>query len=103
MARIRTLPPRFCRILPVIPTDEHGDRFNAQRRASNCFASLRSVNRARAQRSANLAGSTALQTSVLEDLQSAVNYREWLAGLTAPWLGDRPLEIGSGLGDYAAL
>jgi SAM-dependent methyltransferase len=42
------------------------------------------------------------QSSVLEDLGDAVNYRRWLAGLAAPYLGDDPLEIGSGLGDYAA-
>lgn len=45
--------------------------------------------------------STGLQTSVLEDLRSAARYRDWLVALAAPWLGDDPLEIGSGLGDYA--
>lgn len=38
---------------------------------------------------------------MLEDLSEAVNYRRWLAGLARPWLGDHPLEIGSGSGDYA--
>ncbi len=42
-----------------------------------------------------------LQTAVLEDLSQAANYRRWLAGLAVPWLGDRPLEVGSGNGDYA--
>jgi SAM-dependent methyltransferase len=42
------------------------------------------------------------QTEVLEDLAEAVNYRRWLSGLALPWLGDDPLEIGSGRGDYAA-
>lgn len=50
----------------------------------------------------HLAGDTVLQSAVLEDLATAVNYRRWLAGLAQPWLGDDPLEIGSGLGDYAA-
>lgn len=44
----------------------------------------------------------ALQTDVLEDLAEAVNYRRWLADLALPHLGDHPLEVGSGLGDYAA-
>jgi SAM-dependent methyltransferase len=44
-----------------------------------------------------------LQDHVLEDLAEAVNYRRWLAGLALPHLGDDPLEVGSGTGDYAAL
>jgi hypothetical protein len=43
-----------------------------------------------------------VQSGVLEDLTEAVNYRHWLAGLAAPYLGDNPIEIGSGIGDYAA-
>jgi SAM-dependent methyltransferase len=43
-----------------------------------------------------------VQSGVLEDLSEAVNYRHWLAGLAAPYLGDHPIEIGSGIGDYAA-
>jgi SAM-dependent methyltransferase len=43
-----------------------------------------------------------VQSGVLEDLTEAVNYRQWLAGLAAPHLGDHPIEIGSGIGDYAA-
>ena len=41
------------------------------------------------------------QTEILEVAQSAVNYRKWLARLTLPFLGDNPLEFGSGIGDYA--
>lgn len=41
------------------------------------------------------------QTEILEVAQSAVNYRKWLAQLTFPYLGDNPLEFGSGIGDYA--
>jgi SAM-dependent methyltransferase len=47
-------------------------------------------------------GDTVLQSEVLEDLSDAVNYQRWLADLVAPHLGARPLEIGSGIGDYAA-
>lgn len=50
---------------------------------------------------ATLEQSTELQTTVLEDLRTAIRYRAWLVELAAPWLGDDPLEIGSGLGDYA--
>jgi SAM-dependent methyltransferase len=43
-----------------------------------------------------------LQDEVLEDLAEAVNYRRWLVDLALPHLGDDPLEVGSGLGLYAA-
>lgn len=52
---------------------------------------------------AEVLGDTILQSSVLEDLSDAVNYQKWLADLVRPHLGDNPLEVGSGLGDYAAL
>lgn len=42
-----------------------------------------------------------VQTSVLEDLTEAVNYRRWLVSLGAAYLGDDPLEVGAGIGDYA--
>lgn len=45
---------------------------------------------------------TQLQSEVLEDLRGARHYRRWLVRLVAPYLGDHPIEIGSGLGDYAA-
>ena len=47
-------------------------------------------------------GDSELQTEVLEDLARAVNYRRWLCSLATPYLGDEPLEIGSGSGDHAA-
>ena len=47
-------------------------------------------------------GDTGLQSDVLEDLVEAVNYRRWLVDLALPHLGDDPLEVGSGLGHYAA-
>jgi SAM-dependent methyltransferase len=45
---------------------------------------------------------TELQSEVLEDLRGARHYRRWLVRLASPYLGDRPIEIGSGIGDYAA-
>lgn len=47
----------------------------------------------------SVAGDT--QTEVLEDLRDAVRYRAWICALAEPWLGDAPVEIGSGVGDYA--
>jgi SAM-dependent methyltransferase len=49
-----------------------------------------------------VSGDTALQDEVLEELTVANNYRRWLTGLASPWLGDTPIEIGSGRGDHAA-
>lgn len=51
---------------------------------------------------AQVTGDSELQSAVLEDLSDAVNYRHWLADLARPHLGEHPLEIGSGLGLYAA-
>jgi SAM-dependent methyltransferase len=47
-------------------------------------------------------GDTGLQNEILEDLVEAKNYRRWLVDLALPYLGDDPLEVGSGLGHYAA-
>lgn len=44
-----------------------------------------------------------VQLRVLEALESAENYNRWLAELTRPFLGDDPIELGSGLGGNAAL
>ncbi|GAA3752874.1 hypothetical protein GCM10022225_41930 [Plantactinospora mayteni] len=38
---------------------------------------------------------------MLEGLATAVNHRRWFVELALPYLGDNPIEIGSGLGDYA--
>ncbi len=46
-------------------------------------------------------GDTELQSDVLESLASAVRYRKWLTDLAQPYLGDNPIELGSGLGEYA--
>jgi SAM-dependent methyltransferase len=51
---------------------------------------------------AEVEGDTGLQSEVLEDLVEARNYRRWLVDLALPHLGDDPLEVGSGLGHYAA-
>jgi len=47
-------------------------------------------------------GDTGLQSEILEDLVEARNYRRWLVDLALPHLGEDPLEVGSGLGHYAA-
>ena len=44
--------------------------------------------------------SDGLQLRVLESLRSAPRYNHWVAALAAPYLGDHPIEIGSGLGDH---
>ena len=43
-----------------------------------------------------------LQHSVLEALEGAENYNAWVASLVSPYLGDDPIEIGSGTGTFAA-
>ena len=50
----------------------------------------------------DVSGDTRLQNNVLESLSSAVKYRRWLADLARPYLGEHPIEVGSGNGDYAA-
>lgn len=46
-------------------------------------------------------GDSVLQSEALESLISAENYNNWLTSLAAPLLGDSPIELGSGLGNYA--
>ena len=48
-------------------------------------------------------GVETLQGRVLESLESARNYNAWVASLARPYLGARPVEIGSGLGGNAEL
>jgi SAM-dependent methyltransferase len=48
-----------------------------------------------------LNGDQAVQGEVLEGLAEAHNHRRWFAALARPYLGDDPIEVGSGLGDYA--
>ena len=52
-------------------------------------------------RVAKVTGDSKLQSEVLEDLSDARRYRRWLADLAQPFLGEDPIEIGSGTGDYA--
>jgi SAM-dependent methyltransferase len=44
-----------------------------------------------------------LQHRVLEALEGARNYNSWVASLCLPYLGDDPVEVGSGTGTYAEL
>jgi len=48
-----------------------------------------------------VSGDSELQSCTLESLTTAVRYHAWLTDLVRPYLGEHPLEIGSGLGDYA--
>ncbi|MGK5737836.1 class I SAM-dependent methyltransferase [Micromonospora sp. URMC 103] len=50
---------------------------------------------------ADITGDQRIQSEVLEGLATAVNHRRWFVELAMPYLGDNPIEIGSGLGDYA--
>ncbi|MFI5846070.1 class I SAM-dependent methyltransferase [Catenuloplanes sp. NPDC051500] len=51
---------------------------------------------------AELTGDQRVQSEVLEGLATAVNHRQWFVELAIPHLGDDPIEIGSGIGNYAA-
>jgi hypothetical protein len=46
-------------------------------------------------------GDRQIQCEVLVALAGCRNHRKWFAGFARPYLGDCPIEIGSGLGDYA--
>lgn len=46
-------------------------------------------------------GDTRLQSQTLEGVSSATAYHDWLTSLALPHLGESPIELGSGLGDYA--
>ena len=46
-------------------------------------------------------GDSVLQSMTLESVASAVEYHGWLTSLAEPYLGEDPIELGSGLGDYA--
>ncbi|MEV0650661.1 methyltransferase domain-containing protein [Phytomonospora sp. NPDC050363] len=51
---------------------------------------------------ADITGDTRAQSRALEDVSAASHYRAWLTGLALDHLGEHPIEIGSGHGDYAA-
>jgi SAM-dependent methyltransferase len=48
-----------------------------------------------------LRGDRRTQHDVLEALSQCANHRRWFAGFALPYLGEHPIEIGSGMGDYA--
>lgn len=48
-----------------------------------------------------LRGDRQIQCDVLVALAECQNHREWFADFAKPYLGEHPVEIGSGLGDYA--
>jgi ubiquinone/menaquinone biosynthesis C-methylase UbiE len=50
---------------------------------------------------AKVTGNSRLQSDVLEELSDARHYRRWLADMARAHLGEDPIEIGSGTGDYA--
>jgi SAM-dependent methyltransferase len=49
----------------------------------------------------DLRGDRETQHDVLEALSECRNHRKWFAGFAKPYLGEHPIEIGSGFGDYA--
>ncbi len=51
--------------------------------------------------SEQLRGDRHTQHAVLEALAECANHRRWFAAFAEPYLGDHPIEIGSGFGDYA--
>lgn len=53
-------------------------------------------------RNSEVLGNSVDQTMAIETLSDAVNYRRWLATMALPLLGGNPIELGSGIGDYAA-
>jgi SAM-dependent methyltransferase len=48
-----------------------------------------------------LRGDTQTRHDVLEALSQCANHRKWFADFARPFLGEHPIEIGSGFGDYA--
>jgi hypothetical protein len=47
-------------------------------------------------------GDQEVQSEVLEGLAMAKNHRKWFVAFATPYLGDNPIEVSAGLGDYAA-
>jgi SAM-dependent methyltransferase len=46
-------------------------------------------------------GDQRVQSEVLEGLSMCKNHRKWFVSFALPYLGDHPIEVGAGLGDYA--
>jgi SAM-dependent methyltransferase len=51
---------------------------------------------------AEILGDQKVQSEVLEGLSMCVNHRKWFADFAVPYLGDHPIEVSAGMGDYAA-
>src|SRR5258705_12353154 len=51
---------------------------------------------------AGILGDQLIQSEVLEGLAMAKNHRKWFVAFATPFLGDDPIEVSAGLGDYAA-
>jgi hypothetical protein len=51
---------------------------------------------------AEILGDQVVQSEVLEGLAMAKNHRKWFVAFATPLLGDDPIEVSAGLGDYAA-
>jgi hypothetical protein len=49
----------------------------------------------------DVAGDSVLQSRALEACLAAERYQRWLADMAIPYLGANPIELGSGLGNYA--
>jgi ubiquinone/menaquinone biosynthesis C-methylase UbiE len=50
---------------------------------------------------AEILGDQRVQSEVLEGLSMCKNHRKWFVSFALPYLGDHPIEVGAGLGDYA--
>src|ERR687885_49889 len=48
-----------------------------------------------------LLGDQQVQAEVLEGLSMCKNHRKWFVSFALPYLGDHPIEVSAGLGDYA--
>ena len=51
---------------------------------------------------AEILGDQRVQSEVLEGLSMCKNHRKWFVSFAVPYLGDHPIEVSAGLGDYAA-
>jgi SAM-dependent methyltransferase len=50
---------------------------------------------------AEILGDQRVQSEVLEGLSMCKNHRKWFVSFALPYLGEHPIEVGAGLGDYA--
>jgi SAM-dependent methyltransferase len=59
------------------------------------------ANAAGSAEASQIRGDRQIQCDVLVALAECRNHRKWFADFAKPYLGEHPIEIGSGLGDYA--